>query len=530
MAKDRRYKSNRGFSRSQHSFAMVPSVNIPRSVFNRSHGLKTAFDGGDLIPIFVDEVLPGDTFSLRATLFGRMQVPVRPVMDNIYLDTFFFFVPNRLVWENWAAFNGEHDDAGAQDTVFTVPEFQNETVVEESLSDYLGLPIGNSLPAFNSLVHRSYSLIWNEWFRDENLQDKITVDTDNGPDTLSDYVIRKRNKRHDYFAACLPYTQKGTPVELPLGSTAPVSIAADGDLELEDGTNQSVIRTTGGASGTLQNLTTLSGGVNLEYHDGLQGTADLSSATSATINEIREAFQIQRLLERDARGGTRYTEIIRSHFGVVSPDARLQRPEYLGGSSSPVLLNIVANTANISTTYGSKLGDPAGFHTVGATPGFYKSFTEHGHIIGLANFRADLTYQQGMHRMWSRQTRYEFFWPSLQHLGEQAVLSKEIFSNGGAADENVFGYIGRYDEYRYGVNRVTGVMRSDHTASLDNYHLALDFQTRPTLNSTFIEENPPFNRVVRVSNEPEFFLDCWYEYKCARPMATFGVPGLIDHF
>ena len=528
MAKHGRTVSKRsGVTAGQHSFAQIPSANIERSVFNRSSGLKTTFDASYLIPIFVDEALPGDTLTLRTASFARMATPIFPVMDNMWMDLFFFAVPNRLLWDNWQKFNGEQTDPG-DSTDFLVPQM-NETPAELSLSDYMGIPTKEDL-TFNSLHHRAYNFIWNEWFRDENLQDSLVVDTGNGPDTYTDYVLKKRGKRHDYFTSCLPFPQKGDAVELPLGVSAPVVATGDGVPHFDFNTDTDRTLQSYATDHTMyaQPDLTVVPLTDMEWRD-TKLEADLSSATSATINQIREAFQIQRLLERDARGGSRYTEIVRSHFGVVSPDQRLQRPEYLGGGSTRVNVNPVAQTGVTSTEQG--VGSLAAFVTASIDGvGFMKSFTEHCVIIGLANVRADINYQQGLNRMWTRQTRFDFYWPALAHLGEQAVLNQEIFADGSANDVLTFGYQERYAEYRYKPSMVTGLMRSNAVASLDSWHLALDFGALPVLNDTFIQDAAPINRVVSVQTEPDYIADFFFDYKCARPMPTFSVPGMIDHF
>ena len=529
----------------QHSFAQIPSADIQRSSFDRSCGLKTTFDAGYLVPIFVDEALPGDTMAMRMSIFSRLATPLHPVMDNIFLDFHFFSVPMRLVWDNWQKFNGEQVDPG-DSTDFLVPQMVAPSPghADSSLSDYFGIPtyIGNI--THSSLWHRAYNLIYNEWFRDENLVDSVVVDKDDGPDNYQDYVPLKRGKRHDYFTSCLPWPQKGPSVELPLGVSAPVALdvqsidatsKGDGTPDWTVGGNVRSLRAQGATNADWSSSTGTSSAVwndpKLEtVLDGATGIADLSAATAATINQIRQAFQIQRLYERDARGGTRYTEVIRSHFGVVSPDQRLQRPEFLGGGTTMMMINPVAQTS-ATASQPSAQGNLAGFGVASANGiGFTKSFVEHCLLVGMVSARADLNYQQGLPRMFSRSTRWDFYWPALANLGEQAVLSKEIYIDDDAADEDVFGYQERFAEYRYKPSQITGAMRSNALAPLDTWHLAQDFSTRPLLNEAFIAEAPPIARIVAVPSEPDFIFDAYFQYKCARPMPTYSVPGMIDHF
>lgn len=510
----------------KHQFSQVPKAEIPRSKFDRSCGYKTTFNAGYLVPVFVDEALPGDTFNCHMTAFGRLATPLHPFMDNMFLDSFFFAVPLRLVWDNFQKFNGEQTDPG-DSTDFLVPQITTTAGwTEGSLSDYFGLPTGVAGLTQSALWHRAYNLIYNEWFRDQNLQDSVVVDKDDGPDDEADYVLLRRGKRHDYFTSALPWPQKGDSVDLPLGTSAPIrsgQISGDGDLiSAIDGndTEKDFITSIGGA---LTMSAALSAGAHpLE--------ADLTNATAATINQLRQSFQIQKLLERDARGGTRYTEIVRAHFGVTSPDARLQRPEYLGGGSSPINVNPIAQTSATASepTPQGNLAAMGTLHVSGH--GFVKSFTEHCVIIGMVSVRADLNYQQGLDRMWSRSTRYDFYWPALSHIGEQSVLNKEIYSDGSAADDDVFGYQERYAEYRYKPSKITGAMRSNAATSLDTWHLAQDFSALPVLNDAFIVENPPVNRVIAVDTEPHFLFDSYFKLHCARPMPVNSIPGLIDHF
>lgn len=521
------------------SYAQVPKAKLPRSSFNRSHSYKTTMDCDYLVPFYVDEVIPGSTFRMTATPLIRLNSPtLHPLMDSLRATIHWFFTPYRILWENWERMHGSQDDPG-DSIAFTVPVLSTggQTVAAGDLGDYMGLPYGMDPHghSVSALPFRAYHKIWNEWYRDENLQDQIPaggVPTDDGPDNQSlsnfDEVPLKRGKRYDYFTSSLPSPQKGTAVSIPLGTIADV---------VGDGSNP-LFTAPGVSSTTLQN--NLTGG-NVETPGSPTSTgamgwddphlqADLSTATAATINELRLAFQTQRLLERDARSGTRYVEHLAAHFGIDNyPDARLQRPEFLGGSNIPININQIANTSADGT---QEQGELTGFGIGQGSSGFTKSFVEWGVIIGLISIQGDITYSQGLDRMWNRSTRYDFAYPVLSQVGEEAVLDKEIYFNAGdGQNDDVWGYQPRYESYRFKNSRNTGLMSVDAASSLSSWHLQEDFASRPSLDDTFIQSNTatPLDRAIAIPSEPQFNVDIYLDLQCALPLPLYGVPGNLDH-
>ena len=535
----RRVRAGRGSYTTGHRFSDVPPPRIQRSMLNRSHSVTTAFDTGLIIPILRDELLPGDSFRLRPTIFARAKTLLHPIMDNVYLDFHVFAVPLRLIWSNSEEFFGAEPGGPGTRVDRQTPKLDcTSAIAAEELHDYLGYVPGFSDATSarwpNNLYARAYNLIWNEYYRHAELDDLVPLDLDDGPDDQADYVLLRRRKRHDYFTSCNPWPNKGAEVTVPLGTSAPITgtIAGNG-VPTFVGPGMSTgdaleVNTTGANTNVDFDMVGGSGPGDLSWSDpnldasGL--SADLSNAVSPTINDLRYAFAQQHLFEQFARGGSaRYTELIRSVFGVVSPDARLQRPELLGAMSQLLSVNPVASA---SRTVGA-LGD-LGAYGVTAQTGrsvIYSS-TEHQVLLGLISVRTDLKYFQGHHRDLLRDTRFDYYYPAFANIGEQAVESREIFTDGTASDLDVFGYIGRFDEYRHKPSVVTGKMRSGVAGDVDYWHLGEEFATRPTLNSTFMEEDQPFARVIIVNSEPEFFLDAWMDYRHARPMPAFAVPGL----
>ena len=539
----------------RYSFSNLPQVNVPRCAIKRPSTYKTTINAGLLYPIFTDEVLPGDTFTLDASILARLTTPITPFMDNLVLDLQFFAVPLRLVWEHWQAFCGEQQNPG-DITTYTVPfvKVGASGAPVGSLADYFGLPTGIQWSDHDvqALPFRAYNLVWNEWYRDENIQQPVTVDTDEKSVDVSTFNLLPRGKRKDYFTSALPWPQKGAAVGMSLTGSAPV--VGNGSLfGLEDSSGHDYKVLTAPMSGTSKNYidplhvqhTGFTSNANTMLRvssdaakSGLEAQFDGGNA-SFTINALRQAVALQQLLERDARGGTRYTEILRAHFGVTSPDARLQRPELLGSFSVPLALHTVPQSSGTGSSSSTPQGNLSAFGVAsGSARAFSKSFTEHCIIIGLASVRSDLTYQQGIPRMWSRSTRYDYYWPSLSSLGEQAILNKEIYaqgknakdSDGALVDDKVFGYQERWSEYKYGYSKVTGELRSTYAQSLDYWHLAQKFDELPTLSDAFIRENPPMDRVLAVKDAPQFVLDTYFDLSCVRPMPLYCVPGLVNHF
>ena len=545
-------------------FALNPTrIDLSRSTFDRSASVKTSFNAGDIVPFFLEEVLPGDTFNVKSSKVVRMQTLLTPMMDNVYLDTYYFFVPNRLVWKHWKEFNGENtESAWIPETTYAVPQITSPAdtgFAVGTIADYFGIPTGIPNLSVNALPFRAYALIMNEWFRDQNLSDPLVVPDDdatvagvNTGNFVSDVAKGGKPyiaaKYHDYFTSCLPSPQKGPDVVIPVTSGAHYPVVAGEDhFTVLPGFEKAGIHLASTA-GTNSNLGTftISGNTSAPYNSRVAGAADNDiahpvnlwavndgSVASATINQLRLAFQIQKLYERDARGGSRYIEILKSHFGVTSPDARLQRPEYLGGNRVPINVNQVVQQSGTGSGSSTPQGTVVGMsQTTDSHSDFIKSFTEHGFIIGVMVARYDHTYQQGLDRMWSRKDRFDYYWPVFANIGEQAVKNKEIYAQGNKEDDEVFGYQEAWADYRYKPNRVTGEMRSAYAQSLDVWHLADDYAARPTLSDSWIREDKTnIDRVLAVKSSVsnQFFADIYVQNRATRPMPLYSIPGLIDH-
>lgn len=522
---------------SQSNFSVIPTISAPRSNFTTPYRHITTCNENELVPCFVHEVNPGDTIKMDMSIFGRMNTQIVPAMDNIQQDVHFFFVPNRLVWDNWERFMGAQDNPD-DSTDFLIPQITlaSDEWISDSIHDHFGIPKpANGSVAFNALPLRAYALIFNEWYRDQNLQDSIAInksdegaafDTDTYPNFPNSLP---RNKRHDYFTSALPFAQKGNAVSLSLSGNAPVITAgATGDvlaIQQQGDGDRSLKLDASGADLLIGNPT------GTQPSEALM-MADLDDVTAITINSLRQAFQLQKFLERDARSGTRYIEIIKSHFNVDNPDYRLQRPEYLGGQHNGVNVNSVPQTTPDFNQEGqTPAANLSAFATVSGNSGiFNKSFTEHGFIIGVMNFTADVTYQQGLERFWSRQTRVDHYFPEFAHLGEQTILNKEIFVKGDSSDDEVFGYQERYAELRYKPNMITGKLRSTDPQSLDVWHYSEEFSDTPKLSGDFMHQSSPLKRNVAILTEPTFKVDMKFNLDQTKILPMHGTPGFVDHF
>lgn len=532
MSKNRRTNKRKSFSRNQHSFAVSPMVSRPRSTFSRPSRTVTAIDAGILYPVNVEEILPGDTFSVTQRNFGRLATPLKPFMDNLWLDTFVFFVPHRLVWEHWQQFQGERDSPLDDPTIYNIPEISiagNPMAGLNKLADYMGLPTQATNNLVSSLPFRSYNLIWNEFFRDQNIQDPVVVDKDDANSTETDYVLLNRGKRKDYFTGALPWPSKGDAVDIPIGGTAPVVSTAAGTMWLkdQDGTEREVDSTTLGNLQLDSNPLT-AGQMRWPTTQLTNLEANLNLADGVTLNTFRNAVAIARVLELDARTGTRYVEALKGRWGVTSPDFRLQRPEYISGASQNISVIPVPATTDQTLGDNKDVGDLGGYGITAGQNSYTHSFTEHGTLLTLVSVRSDYMYWQGTQRMWHRSTREDFYEPELAHLGEQPIYQKEIYTIGASNpdDDIVFGYQERFSEYKYGHSMCTGIMRPGALSPLSQWHLAQQFTSAPTLDENFIIEDPPIDRVIAINTEPHLLLDVFFSRNCTRVMPVFNTPGL----
>lgn len=544
-----------GSRQNQHSFARTPEINIQRSVFNRSFQAKDTMNFDLLTPFFWDEILPGDTAKLNVQMFARLATQVVPLMDNMYMDFFFFFIPNRIVWKNFTKFMGEQENP--DDSIdYLIPQVHipaptGLNTLNMTIYDKLGLPIAwPSLEDMkvNSLLLRGYNLTYNYWFRDQNLQNSLFVPTDDGPDNFNDFNLVYSGKKHDYFTSALKTPQKGAAVTFPIGGTAPITgsiTQPNGVLgnfaigsnytEIQAGANS----TTGATQFATTPATTIGTPINWLLPSGALNSAlsiaglsaDLASATATTINQFRQAMFMQEFLERDNRGGTRYKEVVMSHFNVLVPDFRVQWPEHLGNATIRINQHVIAQTSETGST---PQGNLAAFSTASASGqhvGFNKSFTEHGFVLGLCRARADITYQYGLNRSWFRRTRYDLFWPEFQQLGDQIIANKEIFYRGSPLDDQAFGYIERHGDYRFRPSEVRGFFRSNAPQTLDVWHLAQEMTLPPVLNAQFIQSNTPIERSLAVTEGyPDLLVDYWFDYQHARPMVAYPVPASLGRF